>query len=267
LVDALALMVVYGFANYDMENYPPGPNTSMYKICRTFQDPELDSVETMKAYFRSQLLEQWEDANGCGMSTVHCTREQGEAYLRGVYQGRECYDMRPELDDDVPDAYEEEYDGRKYDDMTMWDFQTCTNVIFLAGQSNSSMFLESEATYEDLARDCADSFGRDVVPRPTELNDRWHFAPGVDLVNVANASRILFTNGLQDMWSGGSYLEDLSDSILAINFVDGAHHSDLTHTSLEYDEVHDTDEIREGKERIAEILGKWIDEIRAGTVN
>ncbi|KAL3827306.1 hypothetical protein ACHAXA_005052 [Cyclostephanos tholiformis] len=268
LINALNLMAVYGFANYDMENYPPGTNTSMYRICRVFQDPDMDSVRTMRAYLRGQLLERWEDDNGCDMSTVVCTDEQREEYLRATYGDGDCFDMRPELDDDVvPDAYEEIYDGLKYDDMRMWDFQTCTNVIFLAGQSNTSMFLESEATYDDLAKDCSDMFGRDVVPRPTELNDRWHFAPGHDLVNVANASRILFTNGLLDMWSGGSYLEDLSPTIPVINFVEGAHHSDLTHTSLEYDEEHDTDEIRAGKERIAEILGSWIEEIRVRMVN
>ena len=267
LVDALNLMAVYGFANYDMGNYPPGYDTSMYRICRVFQDPELDSVSTMKAYLREQLLEQWEDDNGCDMATVHCTDEMRAAYLLETYGGRDCFDMRPELDDDVPDGYEEVYDGRKYDDMNMWNFQTCTNVIFLAGQSRYSMFLESEATYRDLERDCVDMFGHDVVPRPTELNDRWHFAPAHDLVNVANASRILFTNGLQDMWSGGSYLETLSASLPVINFEMGAHHSDLTHTSVEYDEIHDTDEIRAGKVRIADILGSWIEEIREGMVN
>jgi len=267
LVDALNLMAVYGFANYDMGNYPPGPDTSMYKICRTFQNPDLDSPGTMRAYLRSQLLEQWEDDNGCDMSTVVCTDEMKEAYLEGAYRGGECFDLRPELDNDVPDAYEEAYDGRKYDDMTMWDFLTCTSVIFLAGQSNSSMFLESKATYDDLAKDCADSFGSKVVPRPTELNDRWHYAPASDLVNVSNASRILFTNGMMDMWSGGSYSENLSDTIIVINFADGAHHSDLTHTSLEYDELHDTDEIKKGKVRIAEILGGWIEEIRGGMVD
>ena len=267
LVDALNLMAVYGFANYDMGNYPPGPGTSMHKICRTFQNPDLDSPDTMRAYLRSQLLEQWEDDNGCDMSTVVCTDEMKEAYLEGAYRGGECFDLRPELDNDVPDAYEEAYDGRKYDDMTMWDFLTCTSVIFLAGQSNTSMFLEGVATYDDLAADCADSFGETVVPRPTELNDRWHYAPASDLVNVSNASRILFTNGMMDMWSGGSYSEDLSDTIIVINFADGAHHSDLTHTSLEYDELHDTDEIKKGKVRIAEILGGWIEEIRGGMVD
>ena len=75
-------------------------------------------------------------------------------------------------------------------------------------------------------------------------------------------TRILFTNGMQDMWSGGSYLEDLSDSIVAINVINAAHHSDLTHTSLEYNEEHDTNDVKEAKERIAEILGPWTEEVK-----
>lgn len=266
LLDALSTAVVYGFANFDMDNYPPGPNTTMYKMCQIFQDPNLDSVKTLGEYLKMGVLDQWEEDNGCDIGAPHCTDDMREIYLKSVYDGRSCYNMKPELDNDVPDTSEEVYDGHGYDDRQMWDFQTCTNIIFLAGQSKSSMFLENIPTYEDLAFECATSFGKHVVPRPTELNDMYHFAPGDALVNVANASRILFTNGLQDMWSGGSYLEDLSDSILAINFVEGAHHSDLTHTSLVHDKKYDTDEIREGKEKIAQVLGTWIDEIKEGMV-
>ena len=69
-------------------------------------------------------------------------------------------------------------------------------------------------------------------------------------------------NGMQDMWSGGSYLEDLSDSILSINMINAAHHCNLTHTSLEYNEEYDTDDVKEAKEQIAEILGTWIEEVK-----
>jgi lysosomal Pro-X carboxypeptidase len=64
---------------------------------------------------------------------------------------------------------------------------------------------------------------------------------------------------MQDMWSGGSYLEDLSDSILALNFENGAHHSDLSHVGPT---EKDTDDIREGFIKITKILEKWLDEIK-----
>ena len=65
---------------------------------------------------------------------------------------------------------------------------------------------------------------------------------------------------MQDMWSGGSYLESLSGSIIALNFENGAHHSDLSHVGPSQD---DTEDIRQGFITITNILAKWLDEIRA----
>jgi hypothetical protein len=269
LKDGLNLMAVYGFANNDMGVYPPGHNNVMYKVCRSFQDTtDMDPVETLMAYFREQALADYEDANGCdGLHPTNCTTMEKETYLDGLFSGG-CKDMRPDFGPgpyDVEDDATEEgdvYDGHKYDDGESWEFQTCTNLIFLAGTGNSSMFPEHVASYEELEEDCRDRFGPDIGrPRPTELNEMWHFAPASAFVKTG-VSRILFTNGMQDMWSGGSYLEDLSDSILAINMINAAHHSDLTHTSLEYNEKHDTDDVKEAKERIAEILGTWIEEVK-----
>lgn len=90
-------------------------------------------------------------------------------------------------------------------------------------------------------------------PQPLSLVTNLGFD---DLVGLG-ASRILFTNGLQDMWSGGSYLEDVSDSILAINFPNGAHHSDLSHVGPS---ENDTDDIRVGFAKIANIIEKWLNE-------
>eukprot|EP00578_Thalassiosira_sp_NH16_P018237 CAMPEP_0181114028 /NCGR_PEP_ID=MMETSP1071-20121207/20659_1 /TAXON_ID=35127 /ORGANISM="Thalassiosira sp., Strain NH16" /LENGTH=589 /DNA_ID=CAMNT_0023198099 /DNA_START=33 /DNA_END=1802 /DNA_ORIENTATION=- len=256
LADALVLMAVYGFANYDMGVYPPGPHTSMYKICQAFQDPELDSIDTLKWYFKSQIMANYEEEYDCDMKSVHCNPDDEMAYVKEQYG--ECFDLRPEMDDS-PEPILSEFDGISYDDGFSWNFQTCTDVIFLAGQSQTSMFVPKEATYEDLTKMCQDEFGTDVTPRPWELVDRWHFD---DLVgDEVNASRILFTNGMQDMWSGGSYLEDLSDSVLALNFENGAHHSDLTHAGPS---EKDTDDIREGHAKITEILGMWIGEIKEG---
>ena len=61
---------------------------------------------------------------------------------------------------------------------------------------------------------------------------------------------------------GGSYLKDLSDSILSINMINASHHSNLTHTSLEYNKEHDTDNVKEAKEQIVEILETWIKEVK-----
>ena len=54
----------------------------------------------------------------------------------------------------------------------------------------------------------------------------------------------------------------MSDSILSINMINASHHSNLTHTSLEYNKEHDTDNVKEAKEQIVEILGTWIKEVK-----
>jgi lysosomal Pro-X carboxypeptidase len=89
-----------------------------------------------------------------------------------------------------------------------------------------------------------DRFG--MVGDLHELVDRWHFN---DLVGQG-ASRILFTNGGNDMWLHGSYLSDLSDSIVAINMPTGAHHSEM------YARPDDTEDVKEGQKRIQQVLGE-----------
>eukprot|EP00956_Cyclotella_meneghiniana_P005150 scaffold6417_cov87-Cyclotella_meneghiniana.AAC.4 len=124
------------------------------------------------------------------------------------------------------------------------------------GFSSESMFSKRHWTYEALTEYCQSRYGKEVVPQPYALVDEIGFD---DLVK-ADASRILFTNGLKDMWSGGSYLENVSDSILALNFENGAHHSDLTHVGPS---DMDTDDIRRGFVQITNILQGWLDEIKA----
>ena len=55
-------------------------------------------------------------------------------------------------------------------------------------------------------------------------------------------------------------MEDLSDSILALNFKNGAHHSDISHVGPS---EHDTDDIKAGYVKITAILEKWLNEIKS----
>jgi hypothetical protein len=184
------------------------------------------------------------------MTTVNCTEEAKLEALQNKTGGRNCFD----LDDETEETDEKDED----DDGKMWNFQTCTNVIFVIGFSKMSMFPTNHSSYENslkqLNKDCLQEFG--LAPRPHELVDEWGFD---DLV-ARGASRILFTNGLQDMWAGGGILEDLSDSLLAITFENGAHHSDLSH---EGPTDADTDDIKEGFAKITDILENWIFEIKS----
>jgi lysosomal Pro-X carboxypeptidase len=106
---------------------------------------------------------------------------------------------------------------------------------------------------EWLTQHCLSRFN--VVPKPYQLVYEWKFN---DLVGQG-ASRILFTNGRNDMWSAGSYLEDISDSILTINMPNGAHHSELSHANAQN---LDTDDVRDAHDEIVDILSRWLDEVR-----
>jgi hypothetical protein len=104
-----------------------------------------------------------------------------------------------------------------------------------------------------LKQHCHSRFG--VTPKPYDLVLRWKF----DDLKAANATRIIFTNGLKDGWSVGGFPGNLSETLLVLNFPNGAHHSDLSGRGPT-DE--DSEDIKEGFKRIMQILGTWLDEMR-----
>lgn len=100
---------------------------------------------------------------------------------------------------------------------------------------------------------CYSRFG--VTPQPLELVQRWKF----DQLVETNVTRILFTNGLKDGWSVGAVKQNLSESLIALNFPNGAHHSDLSGRGPT---EHDTDDIQQGFRDIIAILGSWLNDVR-----
>jgi len=103
---------------------------------------------------------------------------------------------------------------------------------------------------------CSSRFG--VIPKPLELVNRWKF----DNLVENNVTRILFTNGLKDGWSVGGVQTNLSESLVALNFPNGAHHSDLSGKGPS-DE--DSDDIKQGFRSVIEIVGEWLEDIRKGS--
>ena len=170
--------------------------------------------------------------------------------------GDTCFDVSILLTDNDGTDNATSFEWSDVVDGNMWDFQLCTTLIDPIGVSSESMFPPRKWSYEDLTEYCHLRYGEKVVPQPLALIRNI----GFDDLEKAGASYILFTNGLQDMWSGGSYLEDLSDTIVALNFENGAHHSDLSHVGPS---DNDTDDIREGFVTIRNILEMWLNDIRA----
>ena len=104
---------------------------------------------------------------------------------------------------------------------------------------------------------CEDRFG--VAPTPNRLVDEWGFtAAGL---RAQGASRILFTNGLNDGWSAGSITADVDPGrdLLALNMPNGAHHSDLSH---DVPSAADTPDVVSVRARAATIVERWIAEAR-----
>lgn len=93
-----------------------------------------------------------------------------------------------------------------------------------------------------------------VRPQPKSLVDLWGFD---EATLVSSTSRILFVNGLNDGWSVGGILQDLSreKGLIAINLPNGAHHSELSHGGKE------TAEVRQVHQQILAIVGQWLEEI------
>jgi lysosomal Pro-X carboxypeptidase len=137
----------------------------------------------------------------------------------------------------------------------MWDFQLCTTYIAPVGFSESSMFPQRKWTLENLTKYCQRRYGKEVTPQPYKLVVDF----GIDDLVREGASRILFTNGMKDLWFGGSHVKSLSDSIIALNFKNGAHHSDLTHRGPSEE---DTDDIKHGFATITNILQSWLGQIQ-----
>jgi AraC-like DNA-binding protein len=160
-----------------------------------------------------------------------------------------CFDLRSQIPQDgttLDDTDGDYHDGR------MWDWQTCTDLIFVMGFSSDSMFPPKPASYEDTTRHCRERFG--VTPRPYQLVEQWRFD------DLTRHSYILFTNGNQDLWSGGSVTYNVSDTVLALNFPNGAHHSDLSHVGPS--PTRDSPDVQAGFLQIQTILGTWLAEVK-----
>ncbi|KAL9186197.1 hypothetical protein ACHAXT_005435 [Thalassiosira profunda] len=237
------MAVGFSFADYDMDAYPPSEDLGLYKACRAFQDKKATTMEKVANFF--QLLKSDADAE-----------EENPGLVAA--ESSDCFDLTVFLPDgENARITTSDWSGSGGgNDGKMWDFQLCTTLIDPIGFSEESMFPARKWTYESLTEYCQMRYGEEVTPQPLALSSDMGFN---DLLGIG-ASHILFTNGLQDMWSGGSYLEDLSDTILALNFENGAHHSDINHVGPTED---DTDDIREGYVKITNILEKWLDGIKS----
>ena len=225
--DELMMVVGYTFANYNMANYPPNNKTTLYKACQIFQNDEMEPSDRLAQFLQSVDAETESSAvTSCFNMALQLPSGPNGTITSGDWSGV----------------------GTNRNGQ-MWDFQTCSLLIEHIGFGEQSMFPVRPWTMEWMNDHCQKRFG--VKPAPYDLVNEWKFD---DLKN-AGATHILFTNGLNDGWSVGGLQNNISETLLALNFDNGAHHSDLSGVGPSDG---DTDDIKEGFVQIKNILEDWL---------
>ena len=230
--DELMMVVGYTFANYNMANYPPDNETTLYKACQIFQNDELEPSDRLAQFLQGVDADSTSTVTSCFNMTSQLPSGPNGTITAGDWSGVGT--------------------GRNGQ---MWDFQTCTLLVEHIGFGEQSMFPVRPWTMEWMNDHCQTRFG--VTPAPFDLVKNWKFD---DLKN-AGATHILFTNGLNDGWSVGGLQHNISDTLLALNFENGAHHSDLSGVGPSN---RDTDDIKKGFVQIKNILEDWLAMVSKG---
>ncbi|XP_017656403.2 lysosomal Pro-X carboxypeptidase-like isoform X2 [Nannospalax galili] len=102
----------------------------------------------------------------------------------------------------------------------VWGYQTCTEIILpFCTNGIDDMFEPRDWNLDNFSDDCFKQWG--VRPQPSWITTIYGGK------NIHTHSNIIFSNGELDPWSGGGVTEDLSDSLVAVNIPEGAHHLDL----------------------------------------
>jgi pimeloyl-ACP methyl ester carboxylesterase len=234
---AFTLTMMAGFFNAEanMGYHPPGdPNTDLIQGCKAFQQPEKSPMERFADFFVVKTA------------------------TRSWHPREPCYDLHW----DLPAGSNATIVGADWSGLfppagraMIWEFQNCRDLIVRLGFGPNSMFLEQPLDLGWLRDHCQARF--EVDPEPRRLVDKWHFD---DLVGHGG-SYILFTNGVNDAWASLSYTQDLSDTIVAVNFPSGAHHSEL---NGRLDDDHEFEDIKQGRKTIATILEQWVGLVKQG---
>ncbi|XP_057458054.1 uncharacterized protein LOC130748827 [Lotus japonicus] len=145
-----------------------------------------------------------------------------------------------------------------------WKWQTCSEMVMPIGiEGNNTMFQPDPFNFKRFAKECKKSFG--VSPRPHWVTT-YYGGHNIKLVLQKFGSNIIFSNGLRDPYSSGGVLSDISDSLVAIYTVNGAHCLDL-HSAYESD----PDWLVLQRKKEVQIINDWITQyyvdLRTGEAN
>ena len=259
LVDEVSMVASYTFANLNMGNYPPTQATGLARACAAIVAGAASAPWPTLATFLSTYTSAFGGAARSRRGGAPFVPEpEPEAEAASVSRGAACYDISTQIPSGVNGTIScGDWSGcGTGGDGASWDFETCTHLVQQIGMSGvTDMMLPREWTFDWMNAHCASRFGG-LVPRPYELAELWGLAterlPAV-------TSRVIFTNGLNDGWSAGGILVNLSSTLLAFNAPNGAHHSDLSH--LWPDDVQNTPDVTAMQQSVAATIEAWLAEL------
>jgi len=238
LRDEVAMVLQYTFAGLNMGNYPPSNATALHGACAAVvARPSLATLGLLLRQYASTAVRGGGGRRPTSLTVAALEGGGASGYgvqgasgyrVQGASKSVRCFEMASQLPAGVNATISSaDWSGVGVgSDGESWDYQTCTMLVEAIGTNNvTDAFPPRPWSSTWLEAHCRARFG--VAPRPTELADAWGFAP--ERLVGAGASRIIFTNGLNDGWSVGSVTSSPSSSLIALNMPNGAHHSDLSH--------------------------------------
>lgn len=248
----ILMVFMYTFADLNMGNYPP-TGSDLQNACNDFvTNGASDTYGVLQRFLTGY-------GNGALMNPSSVKRHR--RYHKAPVGDRDtCFDMSQQL----PNGDNATITGGDWSgcgtgaDGELWDYETCSFLVEQIGVNGvTDMFPARDWTLDWLNDHCMSRF--QVTPQPTTLVDMWGFAPSE--LEATGATHIVFTNGLNDGWSAGGITYNISETsqLLAINMVNGAHHSDLSH--VEPDPEVDTEDVTQARSEISDLLARWLSEL------
>ncbi|CAO2819568.1 unnamed protein product [Amaranthus hypochondriacus] len=110
---------------------------------------------------------------------------------------------------------------------TAWNWQLCTEIVITSEEycGDETILLPYRMNSTAFSEYCLQTYG--VHPDPLWMSTRYYGGAEILVALKRYSSNIIFSNGLQDPYSGVGILDDVSETIIALKTNKGTHCMDL----------------------------------------